>query len=669
MILLSQLLSCRLAAPLEAARVRALADRRTLVKNGGTAHRHPVTAQRLGAVALAVAVGLGVPRVASAQVEDGTDSVSVRAVPARAVVRPGDLVPIAVVFDHAEGFHSWPNTPVVPPVYRDVIPIPTAIEVTALPAGAALGTIQWPAPVSVRVRYTGRPVDLLSYVGETVAYVPVTLAPEQPEGTIAIGLRVSYQSCDERVCYPPREVALTVSLRVAPAGEAVGTGVIEPRLFRGFILKGFALPPGAGIPAYITVFGWSVTFEPTGALGLGLLLAFATLGGLLLNFTPCVLPLVPIKILGIQRASHNPSRLLVLGAAMGAGVIMFWLSLGGAIAFITGFDAISSLFQTGWFAPIVGMIVAAAGVGMLVPLDVRLPQRVYRIDPSAESVPGSFGFGVMTAVLSTPCTAPFMAGAAAWAVLQRPEVTLASFAAIGAGMAFPYVLLTMRPGLLARLPRTGPGSILLKQVIGLLMLAVAAFFIGSAVSAAFQRQPDPPSRAFWWFAGAFVVAALGWLVYRVPQASSSRRWRLAVQTAGVVGVLLTAVTVRSLASHGPIDWIAYTPERFAEARERGSVIVMDFTAEWCLNCKALEVTVLHRDRVVEVLESPGVVPIRVDLTTSNPPGQAKLKELGWGGIPLLAIFGPGVGYRDPIRYDSYTAGMVEAAISRATSAQ
>ena len=107
------------------------------VEHGGTAQRHPVTAQRLAAVALAVAVGLGVPRVASAQVEDGTDSVSVRAVPARAVVRPGDLVPIAVVFDHAEGFHSWPNTPVVPPVYRDVIPIPTAIEVTASSSAAA----------------------------------------------------------------------------------------------------------------------------------------------------------------------------------------------------------------------------------------------------------------------------------------------------------------------------------------------------------------------------------------------------------------------------------------------------------------------------------------------------------------------------------------------------
>jgi thiol:disulfide interchange protein DsbD len=625
-------------------------------------------AARWPAVVVAVAAGLAAPPLAHAQVEGGADSVEVRAVPAREVVRPGDLVPIAVVLDHADGFHSWPNRPVLPPPYRDLIPIPTTIEVTTLPTGATVSAIQWPPPVSVRVRYTGRPVDLLAYTGETVAYVPVTLAAEQPEGPADIGLAVRYQACDERLCYPPRDVVLTVPVRVAAADAPVDAAVTEPGLFREFALEGFRLPRGVGIPAYLSVFGWSVTFEPAGPIGLGLLLAAAALGGLLLNFTPCVLPLVPIKILGLQSAAARPARLALLGGAMGAGVVAFWLGLGAAIAFITGFDAISSLFQTGWFAPVVGVIVAAAGLAMLGTFSVRLPQGIYRIDPSAESVAGSLGFGVMTAVLSTPCTAPFMAGAAAWAVLQRPSVTLATFTAIGAGMALPYVLLTARPGLLTRLPRTGPGSVLLKQVIGLVMLAVAAFFIGSAVSAALQRQPDPPSRGFWWVVGAFVVVALAWMVYRVPRATTSRPWRLTLQSGAVLGMLGTFVTVPALASHGPIDWVPYTPERFAEARGRGSVIVMDFTAEWCLNCKALEAGVLHTERVVDVLESPGVVPMRVDLTTENLAGQAKLKELGWVGIPLLAVFGPGVGYEAPIRYDSYTARLIEDAVARATSA-
>jgi thiol:disulfide interchange protein len=119
-------------------------------------------------------------------------------------------------------------------------------------------------------------------------------------------------------------------------------------------------------------------------------------------------------------------------------------------------------------------------------------------------------------------------------------------------------------------------------------------------------------------------------------------------------------------SEGPIDWTYYTPERFEDSVQRGEVIVLDFTAEWCLNCKALEHGVLFRDEVVEVLNSPGVTPMRIDLTGDNPPGKAKLAELEWVGIPLLAIYGPEIGYDEPIKYDSYTVGMVRDAIDRVT---
>ena len=617
------------------------------------------------ALALATAV-LASP--VAAQRSNPAMSVGVRAVPAHSTVHPGDLVPVAVELSFPDGFHAWPHEPVVPPVFQGLEPIPTAVRLTTLPPGASVGDIQWPTPEAVPVNYTGSPVDLLSYTGHAVIYVPVTLAADQPVGDASIGIAVGYQTCDQTVCYPPVTRNLTARLRVVAAGTAVSANVNEPELFSHFTLEGFTIPETQA-PAYINVFGWSFSFEPSGAMGLVALLLVAALGGLLLNLTPCVLPLIPIKIMGLRNASGSPSRLMVVGAAMGAGMVAFWLVLGGAVAFVSGFDAISSLFQMPWFTPLVGVVVAIAGLGMIGLFDVRLPQGVYRIDPSAESVPGSFGFGVMTAVLSTPCTAPFMAGAAAWAALQRPPVTMATFAAIGAGMALPYVLLTTRPGWISRVPRSGPGGVLLKQVMGLLMLAVSAFFIGSAASAMLQHQPDPPSRAFWWVVGGFVVAAFGWLGLRAGSAASTRRWRVGLRSVAVVALIASAVLVPPMASQGPIDWVGYTPARFAEAESRGSVIVMDFTAEWCLNCKALEAGVLHTRRIVDLLRSPGVVPMRVDLTTENPDGQAELKELGWVGIPLLAVFGPGVGYTEPIRYDSYTPEMVSAAVSRATSGQ
>lgn len=154
-------------------------------------------------------------------------------------------------------------------------------------------------------------------------------------------------------------------------------------------------------------FGRQLIVGSSGVLGLLTLLFLAALGGLLLNFTPCVLPVLPIKIMGMSRAAGDPRRLAVLGLVMSLGVVAFWLAIGGAIAFIAGFTAISSLFQTTWFSLVVGLFVAVVALGGLGLFEVVLPQAIYRYQPKQETLPGAFGFGIMTAILSTPCTAPF----------------------------------------------------------------------------------------------------------------------------------------------------------------------------------------------------------------------------------------------------------------------
>ena len=148
------------------------------------------------------------------------------------------------------------------------------------------------------------------------------------------------------------------------------------------------------------------------------------------------------------------------------------------------------------------------------------------------------------------------------------------------------------------------------------------------------------------------------------------RQEVVYEALGAVGTITLTIAIStvwlsaSFASAGPIDWTYYTEGRFDESAERGDVIVLDFTAEWCLNCKALEHGVLHREEIVELLNGSGVVPMRIDLTGDNPPGKAKLAELEWVGIPLLAIYGPNMGYDNPIKYDSYTVRMVRDAVDR-----
>lgn len=608
-------------------------------------------------------VGFGVP----------ADAVQVRALPQQATVKPGDRIPVAVVMDFAEGYHAWPNRPIVPPEFGPDFPaIPTTIGMAAVPPGVQVGAVQWPEPVPVQVDYGTGPIELLSYAGRTVAFVPAVVAAGAEEGTLALDLDVGFQVCDETQCYPPETRTIRAPLEVSAAAPPAPPA--DPALFAAFDPAGFeaaGAAPGAAADEVVAVnvFGRALSVSSAGATGLGLLLVIALIGGLLLNFTPCVLPVLPLKAMALGRAAgHDRSRLVLLGLSMSLGVILFWLAIGGAIAFVAGFDSISSLFQTGWFAFVVGLVVAAMALGMLGLFDVTLPQSVYRVNPSQDTLHGSFLFGVMTAVLSTPCTAPFMGSAAAWAALQAPPVTMATFVAIGVGMALPYFLLSLKPELVYAVPRSGPASVVVKQVMGLFMLAVAAFFLGTSLATWLHTPPDPVGRAYWYVVIFFIVLACTWMIYRTFQITASPGKRAAFSLLGLGIIGLSLALVRGLASQGPIDWVYYTPERFQTAAARGDVVVVDFTAEWCLNCKALEAGVLNKEEIAALLQSPGVTPMKVDLTGDNPEGRALLKKLGWVGIPLLAVFGPDTGYEDTLlKYDSYTPTTVQDAVREAQS--
>jgi thiol:disulfide interchange protein DsbD len=605
----------------------------------------------------------------------GEPQVTVRAVPQKSVAHPGDPIVIAVVLAHEEGFHTWPHEPVIPEALGEDFPaIATDIEVVSVPPGTEVRQIQWPEPEAVTVYYTLEPLELISYTGDTVAYVPMIVPPDMPPGEFIAALKVSYQACDETSCYMPEDLELNVPIQIAAAGSAGTVEANEPELFEGFDASGFnmlddgtaaASAPVDAEPLELNVFGLKGEIDPRGPAGLLLLLLVAAVGGLLLNFTPCVLPVIPLKIMGLSQSAGNPRRLLLLGGVMSLGVVAFWLVLGGAIAFVSGFDAISSLFQTGWFSLVVGVIVAAMAIGMFGLFEVALPQRIYAVRPDQETLHGAFLFGIMTAVLSTPCTAPFMGAASAWAATQAAQITMLTFAAIGAGMALPYLLLSARPNLVARMPRTGPSSIVVKQVLGLFMLGIAAFFIGLAFSSLLQTPPDPPSRLYWWPVAFFIIAAFVWLAIRTFQISESRRLRAITATLAVVVTVLCLLVANSLTGPGPIEWTYYTAERFEESVANNDVIVLDFTAEWCLNCRALESGVLHQPEIAALLNSPGVVPMQVDLTGDNPEGKQKLKELEWVGSPLLAVFGPGIGYEKPLKFDTYTRSVVKDAVEEA----
>ncbi len=411
------------------------------------------------------------------------------------------------------------------------------------------------------------------------------------------------------------------------------------------------------------LFGLNFSLDTTNWWGFILLLLTASIGGALLNFTPCVLPLVPIKIISLSNAAADQKRCLALGLTMFSGVLVFWLGIGAAIALITGFTATHQLFQYPVFTIAVGAVIAVMAFGMCGLFSVRLPNFIYRINPTQDTLQGSFVLGILTAILATPCTAPFMGAAAAWAATQPPATTLATFAAIGIGMALPYLVLSAWPRLVQKMPHTGPASVLIKEVMGLFMMAAAAYFIGTGLSGMLMEPPNPPAKLYWFSVMGFTAAGGLWLSYRTIRITSRKTSRVIFAGLGILLFVGSAYGVLRLTDKGPIDWVYYTPERFAAATENRKIVVMVFTAEWCLNCKALEEGVLKSEKITRLLAEADIVPMKVDITGNNPWGKKKLKETGNLTIPLLVIYSPKG--REVFRSDFYTIDQVVAGIETA----
>jgi thiol:disulfide interchange protein DsbD len=643
------------------------------------------------------------------QFHDSRDRVQVEVVPNRTKVAPGGDLVLAVIFDQQPSWHVHTNDPQVPEALgdpEDYIATAIHIESSSSQLVPQANWIQWPAAHEIKVGWGGSAVPYEVFEGRAIAYVPVIAANDASSGEVTLTIRPVFQACDPTYCLAPTpqppdpgeedpqrwlDYGISVTIDIVPLADLAGTDALQSADFAAFgggvfgrIRSGEAAPDTSGDDVQFNVFGLEFGLDTDGTLGVVLLLIVAALGGFLLNLTPCVLPVIPLKIMAISSSAGNRSRTLLLGIAMSLGVVGFWIGIGLAIALLTGFTASNQLFQYPLFTIAIGVIIAGMAIGMCGLFSIRLPSAVYMVSPRHDTICGSFLFGIMTAVLATPCTAPFMGAAIAWAALEPPAITLITFAAIGFGMSLPYLLLAAFPGLTDKMPKAGPASELIKQVMGLLMLAAAAYFIGVGLSGLFAQPPEPPSRMYFWFVAAIVIFAGLWLIIRTWQLTARSApiremerhertdiglprhavgWRTSMTTLGaligVAGVLL-AIT---LTDHGPIKWAWYTPAELEQARADGKVVVLEFTAEWCLNCKALETAVLHSDEVASLLSEPWVEPIKIDLTGNNTEGNAMLQAVGRHQIPLLVVIAPNG--QEVFKGDFYTVEQVVNAINEA----
>ena len=392
------------------------------------------------------------------------------------------------------------------------------------------------------------------------------------------------------------------------------------------------------------------SISPASSVGGGTLaaLAFALVGGLLLNLMPCVFPVLGIKVMGFVEHAHGDERAMRLqGIIFTAGVLLSFLALAGLMLALRAGGT-----QLGWGfqlqSPVVVMLLAALFFVLALNLS-----GVFEWGAFAQSMTSSlsargryadaFLSGVLATVVATPCTAPFMGAALGYTLTQEAAVSLAVFAMLGVGMALPVLALAYFPALLRRLPKPGAWMETFKQVLAFPLYATAAWL---AWVLGAQAGNDA---VFALLAGLVLIAMGAWLYGRWEHLHGM--WRSAIAAIlAALGVLvawpgavapMAAADAVAVARAGELPWQPWSPQRVRDLTASGQPVFVDFTAAWCVTCQVNKRVALNNDAVVQAFAMRNVVALKADWTRQDPRITAALSELGRNALPVYALYIPG----------------------------
>ena len=439
------------------------------------------------------------------------------------------------------------------------------------------------------------------------------------------------------------------------------------------------LLPGVSTPGVSTLgeVAPRMAASPQAAVSAGsvpLLLLSALLGGLILNLMPCVFPVLSIKAIGlVEQAKKHPAAVRAKGIAFAAGVIGSMLCLAAALLVLRaggeqigwGFQLQSPLFVT-----LLVYLLLAVGLNLSGAFEVGgglagIGDGLTR----GESYRASFFTGVLTTLVATPCTAPFMAFAVGAALTQPPSIALLIFATLGLGLALPYLLLSFAPWTRRILPKPGAWMDTLKQVFAFPIYASAAWLLWVLAQ---QTSSIGLGAAL---AGAILIALAAWAYQKSKSSSPGGRYAaLATAVASLAlaivlplhfaGSALASPTARAGSAHETGEWRPYNAQEVAKLQAEGRPLLVNFTANWCLTCLVNERNAFADSAVQDIFRSKGVTLMKGDWTNRDPAITQALAAFGRAGVPLYIVYNGKPGSLEPtVLPQILTASVVQQAFA------
>ncbi|AIR00028.1 cytochrome C biogenesis protein [Pluralibacter gergoviae] len=396
----------------------------------------------------------------------------------------------------------------------------------------------------------------------------------------------------------------------------------------------------------------------------------ALLGGIILNVMPCVFPIVSLKALGLMRHDGDAASARTEGIGFLLGTLAAMMVLAGILLAIrAGGSAVGWGFQLQ--SPLViaalALVILGAALNLLGVFEVGLSmQRAGEIAIGRGAFLRSALTGALAIVVATPCSAPFMAGAIGYALVQPPAVALAIFFALAVGFAAPFTLISLFPALARRLPRPGPWIGIVKRALAFPMFGAYAWLVwvlaqqaGSTALATLLAGSVVLSFAAWLYGMAQQRQMLG-RGYRLMYAATA----LLVLTviAPLPGVMKPADAPQvARQTQAPMVW---SPQAVAENRGHGRAIFVNFTASWCITCQVNDKTSLSTAAVKSALARTGTLYMVADSTKFNADIDDAMSQFGQGGLPLYVVY-PADGGKPQVLPQVLTPAIVVNALDQA----
>jgi thiol:disulfide interchange protein DsbD len=386
--------------------------------------------------------------------------------------------------------------------------------------------------------------------------------------------------------------------------------------------------------------------EPKKPVLLVFLLMFV--GGVILNLMPCVFPVIGLKIMGfVQQASHDRAKIVKHGLVFTAGVLVsFWILAGLLLA--GGIRNWGSQLENSWVVFSLILVMLALAMSMY---------GVFEIGTSATGVggklmhkqglAGSFFSGVLATVVATPCSAPIL-GIGLSAAVQLPSVPfMIAFTLMALGLSLPYLILSLRPHLIAKLPRPGPWMESFKQGMSFLLFGTVGYLLWLYAGQVFEQHAG--QKGLWVVLGLSTIAAALWVYGRwsLPHRTVRVRWigRAVAAALLLVGILAAKpdpapapdAAERAVAE---LEWQPWSAELQTKLLAEGRPVYVDFTARWCFTCQTNKAAA-YTAEVRKIFHQHKVATLRADKTSANPAVDAEMRRLGKAAIPVNVLHLPG----------------------------